>query len=31
MRFEKAKASVLDVVGKLPDPFALLGRLRYRQ
>ncbi len=31
MRFEKAKASVLGIVDKLPDPFALLGRLRYRE
>ncbi|MDP2125634.1 MAG: COQ9 family protein [Parvibaculum sp.] len=31
MRFEKAKASVLGMVEKLPDPFALLGRLRYRE
>lgn len=31
MRFEKAKASLRGVVEKLPDPFALLGRLRYRR
>lgn len=31
MRFEKAKASVRGVMKKLPDPFALLGRLRYRE
>ncbi|ABS63683.1 rpsU-divergently transcribed protein [Parvibaculum lavamentivorans DS-1] len=30
MRFEKAKATVKGVAAKLPDPFALLGRLRYR-
>jgi len=30
MRFERAKATVLGVASKLPDPFALLGRLRYR-
>lgn len=30
MRFEKAKAAVKGLGAKLPDPFALLGRLRYR-
>ena len=30
MRFEKAKASLRGMAQKLPDPFALLGRLRYR-
>jgi len=30
MRIEKAKAAAKNVAAKLPDPFALLGRLRYR-
>lgn len=30
MRIEKAKAAVKGIADKLPDPFALLGRLRYR-
>ncbi|MBO6679442.1 COQ9 family protein [Parvibaculum sp.] len=29
MRFEKAKAGVKNIASRLPDPFALLGRLRY--
>lgn len=30
MQFEKVKAQVTKVVGKLPDPLGLLARLRYR-
>jgi hypothetical protein len=30
MEFEKAKAKWRDVKEKLPDPLALLSRLRYR-
>jgi ubiquinone biosynthesis protein COQ9 len=29
MRFERAKAGVKNIAAKLPDPVALLGRLRY--
>lgn len=29
MRFERAKAGVKNIASKLPDPVALLGRLRY--
>jgi ubiquinone biosynthesis protein COQ9 len=29
MRFEKAKARVLDIAARLPDPARFLGRLRY--
>jgi ubiquinone biosynthesis protein COQ9 len=29
MRFEKAKAKLTGMAGKLPDPARFLGRLRY--
>lgn len=31
MRIEKVKAGVKNIAGRLPDPLALLGRLRYRR